>query len=208
MCRVHARLYAVYAAAAYFSRICSSHRRNRWSTRIGLRFTSRRSAAGGIGHLFLPLFVSHAFSLLRCAPSAPSVVRTSHASSRGIIHLSTPTLQPPCNHPATIPVVRSAMRIRRPDAWRTAISLCRVAHFFSPPLHSGDTCAKSEGKRLAVSAIIYDKAAMSRAGCLLSTYSDIVSNSLDNLGIYQNLTERRSTDRRDVLRNSASFELR
>lgn len=208
MCRVHARSWQPHAAAAYFSRICSSHHRNRWSARIGLRFISRRSAAGGIGHLFLPLFVSYAFSLLRCAPSAPSVVRTSHATSRGIIHLSTPTLQPPCNHSATIPVVRPAMRIRRPDAWRTAISLCRVAHFFSPPPYSGDTCAKSEGKRLTVSGIIYDKAAMNGEGRLLSTYSDIVSNSLDNLGIYQNLTERRGTGRRDVLRNSASFELR
>lgn len=137
MCRVHARSWHPHAAAAYFSRICSSHW-NRWSAKSAFRFISRRS--GRPVESVIPLSVHFARFFAPSESAAPFVARTSHASSHGVIHLSTRS----CSHSMRI-------RIRRPDAWRTAISLCRSALFFSfCTFLSRDTCAKSEsGKETA-----------------------------------------------------------
>lgn len=99
----------------------------------------------------------------------------------------------PATTPAIIPVVLPAMRIRirQPDAWRIAISLCRSARSsFSPPPHSGDSVRGSGSQYRPLSATKRRRAGVGR---LLSTYSEIASNSLGNLGIYQNLAERRGT---------------
>jgi len=105
--------------------------------RIGLRFISRRSRRNRSS---LYPFVSHIFSLLRYPPHHSFASRT---SSRGVIHLSTWSQQP------LYPAVLSAMRIRvrRPDAWRTAISLCRSALFFFSSSTLSATRVPKVGKR-------------------------------------------------------------
>lgn len=127
---------------------------------LDLYFTSIGGGrADGIGNssfsLSFSLFVSHAFSLLR----RPRASRASSPVVRGVIHLSaSPTPQPPRS--SVLPTMR--IRIRRPDAWRTAISLCHSlsCSSFSPPPHSSDTCAKSGvGEAYyTVSVVIHDEA--------------------------------------------------
>lgn len=149
---------------------------------FGLRFISRRSRRPRWNRLSLSLRSFRTlFSLLRRA-------RLVHPlADRGVIHL--PTLR---------------IRIRRPDASCTAISLCRSAlSSFSPPPHSSDTCAKSEWEAHGIGCYLRRRWRRGASIRRILGSPRIPSTISEFMRIRPR--EQRSTDRRDVLRNSARF---
>lgn len=114
--------------------------------RIDLRFISRLSGRPvEIGHPPLSLrFVSHAFSLLPVS-AAPFVVRVSHASSRGVIHLSTRS----CSHSTPARDADSHSTTRRLAHRNFSLSI-RALFFSSSFTLSCDMCAKSESRLAAI----------------------------------------------------------
>lgn len=153
------RARALVAPACCCS-ICSSHW-NRWSAKSALDLF--HVDRGGPMKSVIPTFVHFARFFAPSEPAAPFVVCTSHESSHGVVHLSIRS----CSHSMRI-------RVRRPDAWRTAISVAiRDSFSPSPRSHATRVPKVNRGrKQLTVSAIICDKAAMLGERYLLGAYSD------------------------------------
>lgn len=113
--------------------------------RIDLRFISRRSGRP-VENGHPPLSVSSR-TLFRVLPvsAAPFVVRVSHASSRGVIHLSTRS----CSHSTPARDADSHSTTRRLAHRNFSLSI-RALFFFSSFTLSCDMCAKSESRLAAI----------------------------------------------------------